>query len=198
MNSFSSLIVKGFTLGPYPINGFLAYDRVSREAAFVDPGGYSPNIKEYIDANNISLKHILITHGHWDHVYGLHHFVEAFNCQTWTGTNELDGIDNYLNGGEIIAIGTLEIQCLSTPGHTANGISYYCDGHLFTGDALFAGSVGGTHGINNTRRQIKSVMDQIFTLSDETKIYPAHGPMSTVWTEKNYNPFFFKRLSTKR
>ncbi len=191
----NQLAVKGFTIGGYPINGYLIFDKASREAAFIDPGGFRPEIPEFIESHNLSLKHLLITHGHWDHIEGFGQFKEAFELTSYAGESEYPDADITVGHDYRIALGEHEIRCLSTPGHTANGISYYCDGNVFTGDALFAGSVGGTHGINNTRRQIKSVIEQVFTLDDNTRIYPAHGPMSTVSTERSFNPFFFKRLT---
>lgn len=195
MSDNTRIVIKGFTIGRYPINGYLFYDRISREAAFVDPGGYTPEISEFIEKHRIKLRYLLITHGHWDHIEGYEQFKELFQPESYAGLDEYPAADNLATDNMKIPLGDLEITCLATPGHSENGISYYCEGNIFTGDAIFAGSVGGTKGINNARKQKKSVMEKIFTLEGETRLFPAHGPSSTVATEKEYNPFFYNRLT---
>ena len=78
----------------------------------------------------------------------------------------------------------------ATPGHSPGGISFYCPGLVFTGDALFCGSLGGTSSADLAQLQVEHVRKHIFSLPESTLVYPAHGPMSTVAAEKYANPFF--------
>ena len=185
-------IVRRFTVGGYPINGYLLIDRATLSSAFIDPGGYDDLIGAYIDNNKIQLHHIFFTHGHWDHTDGLDAFRKRYSAKRYAGVGEVRSANTALSGGEIINVGKLQVQALSTPGHTPGGISYYCaDANcVFTGDALFCGSVGGTVSQQNAKQQLDAVAESIFTLPPTTLVMPAHGPMSTVQTEKYCNPFF--------
>ena len=185
-----SMIFRRFTVGSYPINGYLIGDVRSRLAAFIDPGGFSDEIAAFISQHNLDLRHILFTHGHWDHTDGLPRFRELYSVQCHAGPNEVAAASNILHGSEQIDLGSLHFSTLSTPGHTTGGISYYCQDRVFTGDALFCGSVGGTSSADAADRQLQAVRRHIFSLPDETLVFPAHGPPSTVAAEKYANPFF--------
>ena len=87
-------------------------------------------------------------------------------------------------------MGKLTGRVLATPGHTPEGVSLAFPGHVFTGDALFAGSVGGTASQANYDQQIAAIRTQVFSLPPETEVHPGHGPSSTVAVERRYNPFF--------
>ena len=90
----------------------------------------------------------------------------------------------------MLAVGNLKFEAISIQGHTPHGIAFYGHGCVFTGDALMCGSIGGTGSSKAAQCQIEHVRKRIFTLPDETLVFPAHGPMTTVGIEKNSNPFF--------
>jgi glyoxylase-like metal-dependent hydrolase (beta-lactamase superfamily II) len=99
--------------------------------------------------------------------------------------------DQFLNGGQILEVGGLKLEVLHTPGHTPGGCSFKVDRSVFTGDALFAGSIGRTDfPCGSERILLKAIRERLFTLPDETTIYPGHGPSSTIGEERKYNPFF--------
>jgi len=183
------LILKRFTVGSYPINGYLVADPETKTGVFVDPGGFHDEIDTFIQERKITLRYIFITHGHWDHTEGLKEFSRRYSVEVYAGKGEIGKVDHFLQGEEVIEAGELKFQAIPTPGHTPHGISYYVSGCVFTGDALFCGSVGGTSTSNNSQRQIEHIRKHIFTLPDETLVFPAHGPMTTVGIEKNTNPF---------
>ena len=184
------MIFHRFTVGSYPINGYLVADPESRIGVFIDPGGFHDEIAAYIKQKNIELRHIFFTHGHWDHAEGLEEFRRRYSVKEYAGKNEVHSASRVLNGGEKIEIGSLQFTALSTPGHTPGGISFVCQDRVFTGDALFCGSVGGTGSAKNAKIQLDSVRKNIFTLPDATLVFPAHGPITSVAAEKYANPFF--------
>ncbi len=186
----TKLIFRRFTVGSFGINGFLVADPETRIGVFIDPGGYSNEIEDFIKERQIQLNHLFITHDHWDHTQGLTEFSSRYNVQSYAGLGEVSDAKHQLQGGDIIEIGHLKFQVLSTPGHTPNGISFYVQGCVFTGDALMCGSIGGTSTAKATQRQIESIQKHIFALPEETLVFPAHGPMTTVGTERHSNPFF--------
>ncbi len=181
-----------FTVGRYPINGYLVADRELRNGVFIDPGGFDEAISHYIEQNNIALRDIFFTHGHWDHTEGLGEFQKRYSVRCHAGPNEVRAASYPLNGGETIEIGKLAFDVFSTPGHTPSGVSFYCAelGFCFSGDALFCGSVGGTESPQDGRRQIDHVRRFLFSLPDHTLVFPGHGPVTTIAAEKYGNPFF--------
>ncbi len=140
----TKLIFRRFTLGSYGINGFLVADPETRIGVFIDPGGYNNEIETFIQDNQIQLNYLFITHGHWDHTGGITEFNSRYKVQGYAGRGEVSDVKHQLQGGEIIEIGHLKFEALSIPGHTPNGISFYGQGCVFTGDALMCGSIGGT------------------------------------------------------
>jgi hydroxyacylglutathione hydrolase len=184
------MILRRFTVGSYPINGYLIADPDTRIGAFVDPGGFLDIIAAFIEKRQIQLRHIFFTHGHWDHTEGLGEFMRRYSVQCYAGKNEVAAASHTLHGGEELDLGKLRVRALSTAGHTAGGISYYCNACVFSGDALFCGSIGGTASAKEHQQQIDSVRKNIFTLPDNSLVFPAHGPATTVAAEKYCNPFF--------
>ncbi len=185
-----NLILKRFTVGSFPINGYLVADPITRIGVFIDPGGFSAEIEAFVKERQIILSHLFITHGHWDHTEGLSEFTGRYQVQSYAGDGEINAVSHSLRGGETIEVGHLRFQSLLIPGHTPCGISYYVQGCVFTGDALFCGTVGGTGSLKDAKCQINHIRKHIFSLPDETLVFPAHGPMTTVGVEKYTNPFF--------
>ena len=138
------IIFQRFTVGGYPINGYLVADPETHIGVFVDPGGFIEQIAEFIRQQQIQLRHIFFTHGHWDHTEGLSEFMNRYSVQCYSGKGEVAAASHTLYGSEQIDIGKLRFTALDTPGHTPGGISYHHNNCVFTGDALFCGSVGGT------------------------------------------------------
>jgi glyoxylase-like metal-dependent hydrolase (beta-lactamase superfamily II) len=181
-----------FTVGSYPINGYLVADPETRIGVFIDPGGFDDSIAETITSLNIELRIIFFTHGHWDHVEGLPEFMRRYSVRCYAGKDEVKAANNTLQGGEILDVGKLHFHTFRTPGHTPGGISYYSSGleMLFPGDALFCGSMGGTENAKEASLQIDHVRRHLFTLPDQTRVFPGHGPITTIAAEKYGNPFF--------
>ena len=186
----TDFIFRRFTVGNYGINGFLVADPETRIGAFIDPGGFSTEIDDFIQEQKIQLNFLFFTHGHWDHTEGLPEFNRHYKTESYAGRGEVQGAKHQLQGGEMIEVGNLKFQAISIQGHTPHGMSFYGHGCVFTGDAIMCGSIGRTSSSKAAQCQIEHVRKRIFTLPDETLVFPAHGPMTSVAIEKNSNPFF--------
>jgi len=183
-------IFRRFTVGRYPINGYLVADPQTRIGVFIDPGGFSQEIAQFITQHQIELRDIFFTHGHWDHIEGLEDFSQRYSLQCYAGKDEVRAASHILHGGETLKVGKLQFHTSSTPGHTPGAISFYCQNMLFPGDALFCGSMGGTDSPEKAQQQIEAVQKNLFILPDNSRVFPGHGPMTTIAAEKYANPFF--------
>lgn len=185
--------VRAFELGYYPIFGFLAWQEGDSKAIFVDPGGWDDEIIAVMDEEHLQVEAILLTHGHGDHTGGLREAVTNFSAKVYAHAAEEAGlpvaVDYLLLGGESISCGKLNWQAISIPGHTPGSLAYHAGDVLFTGDALFAGSVGGTAGQERYEEELQAIRQQLFHLGDDTRCYPAHGPATLLGVEKRCNPF---------
>lgn len=201
------MIVKNFIEPPIDNNNYLIIDEESKEAALIDCSAVDDDIRAELKAQGATLKYILLTHGHFDHIAGLR---PNFNVPVLMHHKDLDWvrkvnnylplmgmpemtvpkIDKYIEDGEIIKLGNLDIKVIHTPGHTQGGVCYYVDGKLFSGDTIFRESVGRCDLEGGDFDQIvESIENKIFTLPPETLIYPGHGRMTSVEWEKEHNRF---------
>lgn len=187
---------------------------VTRLAAVIDPGAISPiegkRIIALLEKDGLRAKYIINTHGHIDHMAGnrslqgdtgaeiLIHRADAV-CLTDFRLNgsQLLGLDvvsppagRQLEDGDVIELGGLRLKVLHTPGHTPGCICLLCGGTLFSGDTLFASSVGRTDLPGGSHEEIiNSIRGKLMVLPDETVVRPGHGPRTTIGTERRGNPF---------
>ena len=184
---------------PQPSNGCVFFLQEGRRAALVDPAGIPANLLRILRDGDYHLQYILITHKHQDHCDATAPVAKAFPQATIV-MHELDvaAIGSLaskalrLRDGETLPFGEAsQIRMLHTPGHTDGSSCYIFQGALFSGDTLFAASVGGAYGDTSTYGDIlNSVRGKLFTLPDDTAVMPGHGPPTTVALEKEHNPFF--------
>lgn len=177
------------------VNCYLVWDPQTRAAALFDTGLDAGPVLETIAAGGLVLKHVFITHSHWDHVEALPAIRSAFpEVQLHSGSPGAPaGRRN--RPGEIVPIGGLRISHRATPGHAVDGVTYLVGNWprsapavAFVGDAIFAGSIGRGNQSWDIARQ--KVREEILSLPPDTLICPGHGPMTTVAEEIKYNPFF--------
>lgn len=184
---------------PHPSNGYVFFlDRGAR-AALVDPAGIPANLLRILRDGHYHLQYILITHKHSDHCDATAEVAAAFP-QAQIVMHEMDAPAIgplarkalAVRDGEELPFGDeARIRMLHTPGHTDGSVSYLFKSALFTGDTLFAGSVGGTYGDATGYDDIlNSISSKLFTLPDDTVVMPGHGPPTTIALEKAHNPFF--------
>ncbi len=177
------------------VNCYLVWDSATRGAALFDTGLDARPILETIAAGGLVLKHIFITHSHWDHVEALPAIRAAFpNAQLHSGSPNVPVNQRNLPD-KIVRLGELSISHRATPGHAVDGVTYLVShwpqsapAVAFVGDAIFAGSIGRGNQSWEVARQ--KVREEILSLPLETLICPGHGPMTTVAEEVESNPFF--------
>jgi glyoxylase-like metal-dependent hydrolase (beta-lactamase superfamily II) len=183
---------------PHPSNGYVFFLDGGKRAALIDPAGIASNLLRILRDGQYHLEYILITHKHRDHcdatgeVAG--NFPHAKIVMHQADVHAIGPLAEKalrVQDGEELPFGDVRIRMMHTPGHTDGSASYLFKSTLFTGDTLFAGSVGGAYGDASTYADIlNSVRSKIFTLPDDTVLMPGHGPPSKVGWEKAHNPFF--------
>ncbi len=174
----------------------------SRQACLVDAGGFDQRVVDFAREHDLEMRSILITHDHYDHTGGLAEFVDAFpRAEVLAGTDSAGGLGaRALADGDHLRFGSLDLNVLAIPGHTPDSLAFHFACHdadtgrptglvLFSGDALFAGSVGGASGANHDQ-EIQGIRSKFFALPPETAVYPGHGPATTIGVEMQHNPFF--------
>ena len=200
-----------YNLGPTDNNVYVIADLEAKRAALVDTSMQSHTLLDYFQRSGTTLEYIINTHGHSDHTFNNAYFKESTGAKLLIHRGDLpmlerqgqrvnfDGMaatpspppDGFLEDGQIITVGAVEIQVLHTPGHTPGSCCLYVLGVVMTGDTLFSGNIGGSQGEGGSGPDlIRGVKSKVFVLPDETVVYPGHGQPSTVGDEKAYNPFF--------
>lgn len=200
------------TGGPFLTNAYIVTHLNDQQAVLIDTApGMAQEIISKTNKLGVRISHLLNTHGHWDHIADNASIQRMTNCQIGVHpsdsqrlrdplTSELTQQFNLepseptieLTDGLIVSIGSLILHVIHTPGHTPGGICLYAPYHkvLFSGDSLFAGSIGRTDfPEGNYRQLIDSIIKKLIMLPDDVVVYPGHGPATTIAIEKAQNPF---------
>ena len=203
------MILERLEVGPFASNCYLVACAETKEAVIIDPGAEGRRIIKRVHDLGLKVKYIINTHAHIDHVGANAEVKEAFNAPVlvhaadapllrspqasmalFMGQSKVTPPDWTLEEGDLLEAGTLRIKVLETPGHTPGGISLDINGVLFTGDTLFACSIGRTDFPGGSFRQIiKSIKEKLLSYPDDTRVFPGHGPPTSVGDERLYNPF---------
>jgi hydroxyacylglutathione hydrolase len=177
------------------VNCYLVWDEVTREAALFDTGLDAKPILDCLAENQLQLRHVFITHSHWDHIEALPRIREAWPRAKIHSSSKNAPVDQRNKPNEIVHLGGLRITYRETPGHAEDGVTYLVGNwqedapHVaFVGDAIVAGSMGRGNQSWELARQ--KVREQILTLPPATLLCPGHGPLTTVAEENEHNPFF--------
>lgn len=179
--------VQQFALDVNYVNAYLCYETESREAFLVDCGAVPSDLASFLQEHGLELKFVLLTHTHSDHTDGLRKLRKQFPVPVYANAG---GYDHRVSDGDRISFAGRDIRVLETHGHTTDHVCYHIADVVFVGDALFAGAVGGTTTRSNHRHQVGAVARKVFTLPDDTIVYPGHGAPTSVGVERIYNPFF--------
>ncbi len=199
--------IKRVELGHIHSNCYLVSSK--NAAIVIDPGFNSEVIEEFLRNNSDKERMILLTHGHFDHIGGAPHLRASTGCPIAIGRDDgyllSDSIENlskkfhanvpeftadrFLDDGEKLTVGDLTFDVIKTEGHTPGGVCYYIDNILFSGDTLFAGSVGRTDFVHGNTDDLMNSLSKLLKLSDNTNVLSGHGAETTIGREKRYNPF---------
>lgn len=201
-----------FTTGPFQTNSYLIIESDARQGLLIDAGsGLENKIKTKLAEEKSELLYLLNTHGHWDHIADNALIQQATGCKI--GIHSADAIRLRdpsvselstqfklkptdptidLQDGLVLSFGSVKFQVIHTPGHTPGGVCFFFPNQkiLFSGDTLFAGSIGRTDfpgGDYDTI--IRSIKEKILILPDDVQVYPGHGPSTTIGYERSRNPF---------
>ncbi|MDD5773580.1 MAG: MBL fold metallo-hydrolase [bacterium] len=206
------MFLEKIVVGQLEANCYIFGDDKTREVVVIDPGGNAVEIIEVIKTNKLRVLAIINTHGHIDHTFDNKALKEYSKCPLLIHEDDREMLtssfqnlsdflgyeisvippDRLLKDNEIIKVGSFELKVIHTPGHTPGCISLECVGKeiIFTGDTLFAGGIGRTDLPGGSGEKIiSSINKRLLIYSDNTIIYPGHGPSSTIGKEKKYNPF---------
>lgn len=188
-------MLRKLAVGSYQANCYILGCKTTKQGLVIDPGGDVPRIIREVSRAGLTIRYILLTHGHFDHTGGVAELKKITNAPVWIHPLDEQGLgfraDGPLADGQEIALGTYSISVIHTPGHSPGGVCFHAPGAVFTGDTLFAGSVGRTDFPGSSHDQlIQGVVKRIFPLGDGLSVYPGHGPHSTIGRERKANPFF--------
>lgn len=202
------MIIKQFIAGLIENNMYLVMDEKSHDAVLIDASQDIPELKKVVDELGANVKYILITHGHFDHIMGLNSLKKTLNAPAVICKDDLVISDNvneftrlfgvpdivpptyeiFVKDGDVLDVGDMQIKVIQTPGHTEGGVCYLIGENLFSGDTLFKQSVGRTDLFGGNLEKIRhSVKEVLFKLDENIKVFPGHGPITTIAYEKKYN-----------
>lgn len=198
-------------VGPLACNCYVVGDPATRAAIVIDPGGDAAELTRAIDELRVDVKAVVATHAHFDHLIAADAVREHTGAPVYLHDSDrplLDwfqasgmmflgmelppppDIDSSLQEGGRLVAGAAELVVVHTPGHSPGSISLLGDGVVFSGDTLFADSIGRSDlPGGDTETLLSSIRDKLFDVADDTPVYPGHGPPTTIGREKRFNPF---------
>ncbi len=187
------------SIGGYEVKGYIVHDR--GEAVIIDTAYNAGAMLAKLAERKLRLKAICLTHGHSDHADGIDAILKAHPVPVYLGPEDLDLLSwrpsqEVLHGpkqDDLLQIGGLRLRCMPTPGHTPGGICYRLEqageALCFVGDTVFAGSIGRSNPAGLYQTHLNSVRKRVLALAPETRLFPGHGPATTVQEELLFNPF---------
>ena len=208
------MTVKVFNSNDMRQNVYLYFDETNGEGVLIDAGCSDADAKalaSFIEENNIAVKAILLTHGHYDHIIGAFKAKHLTDADIYCHEAEKDALENaetnrsaihginievtpdkLLADGDKIKVGNAVLRVLHTPGHTPGCVCFYDEAHgnLFSGDTLFRETIGRTDFPSGSHEElIRHLKAKLLTLPDDTRVYPGHGGSTSIGHEKKFNPF---------
>lgn len=196
-------------LGPLAVNCYII-ETENKNAVAIDIGGNYSRLKAFLDEKELTLKKILLTHGHFDHIGGVADAVADTGAEVYIHTKDAEmltsdsaslaqfvsrdpfkPVNNFttIEEGDEIKLDELTFRVMNTPGHTKGSVCYHCGENLFTGDTLFASSMGRTDFPGGSAQEMKNSLSRLSQINENLNVYPGHNESSTLDFEKKYNPY---------
>ena len=206
------MIVEMLTVGPFQENCYVIGDEETMTGAIIDPGDEAARIALTVERLGLEIGQIIVTHSHIDHVGAVAQLVDEYMCPVLMhqeagamlktvpqqaimmgmGFGKVPNVDRHVGDEEVLEIGSLRLRSLYTPGHAPGHLAFLVEdeGLVFSGDALFAGSVGRVDLPGGSMEVLmRSISERLLTLPDETRVLSGHGPETTIGRERVANPF---------
>lgn len=209
--------IKTFEFNPLGVNTYVLYDRTG-ECIVVDASCFFPDenklLLNFILDNNLVVKHLVNTHLHFDHIFGVNFLASQFGLKLLVHRDDVVLLENlpqqlqlfgfntnvdyrpeiggFLAENDVVSFGEQQLKVLHVPGHSPGSIVFYNEKEklALVGDVLFNGSIGRTDLLEGSFEQLtEGIRTKLFTFPDDTEVYPGHGPKTTIGQERRYNPF---------
>ena len=199
-----TLKIETFSKHPLDNNNYVVYDTDTKEAALIDCSMPDDDVMNWVRDHDLTLKYILLTHGHFDHIMGVSYYRERYGVEAWLHEKDaplLPAADRYMRHfhtdqwGSVrvktfddkkhFNVGKYTIEVIPTPGHTLGGVCYFVEGNLFSGDTLFLGTCGRTDLAESDEAAMQKSLTTLFKrFPDETPVFPGHGAATTIGHER--------------
>lgn len=197
------MLIKDFQLGQMETNCYIVTDEKTLECAVIDPGDESNTILDYIESNNLKVKAVFLTHGHFDHTMAAVTVLEETGAPIYINKKDINPEPEYddmftftapegtryYEEGDKILIGGLTFDVMETPGHTKGSVVLRCERVLFTGDTLFAGAAGRVDFPGGDMFSLMVSLKRLSSLEGDYEVYPGHERTTTLDVERHENPF---------
>jgi glyoxylase-like metal-dependent hydrolase (beta-lactamase superfamily II) len=193
-------LIKKIVVGSIDTNCYLIWDKDGL-AAIIDPAEESSLITEKISELNLDVRKILVTHGHWDHIGAVKSFSYKYDVKVYLHNDDREALPEDINvetvkDGDKISVGRNVFEIIHTPGHTPGSLCIKSGDNLFAGDTLFNGSVGRTDLPGGSTKELMRSLDKLIKLPDKVVVYPGHGAITTMESEKKINPYLVHRIKS--
>lgn len=206
------MLVEMLTVGPFQENCYIIGDEASGTGALIDPGDEAARIALTVERTGLEIARIIVTHAHIDHVGAVAPLADEYLCPVLMHEeaeamlkvvpqqaimmglrfDRIPHVDRHVGDEEVLEVGSSRLRSLYTPGHAPGHLAFYIEeeGVVFSGDAIFAGSIGRTDLPGGSMEiLLQSISERLLTLPDETRVLSGHGPETTIGQERASNPF---------
>ena len=194
------MLIKTLPVGQLEANCYVVTDEENLVCAVIDPGDESNTILDYVEDHKFTVKAILLTHGHFDHIGAADTVAMETGATVYVNKKDTtEGVEEYkyhplvpvryISDGDVITVGSLRFRVLETPGHSPGSVAFRCEDALFCGDTLFRGSCGRTDLPGGDEDQLMMSLRRLADIPGDLEVYPGHMGPSTLQRERAYNPY---------